>query len=106
MKKLKKWKVWYKQNKNLCLDSFGDFIKKNQIGDMDLSTYCKYKYFLYLYGKKLSTDYKTWNDEGVKPSDMFKTEEAFKLSLFAIGEDMLDKPEDYMGEPLKLVPKA
>ena len=84
---MKKWNKWYKENKQRCLKTFGEWIKRFQIGDMDLETYCRYQYFLYLYNEKLSKDYNTWDADGVCPKDLFKREEDFKLSLFALFEE-------------------
>ena len=91
---MKTWKKWFKNYKNKSIEDFASFINRTGIGDMDLDTFCRYKYFMYLFGEKLSYDYKSWDKMGVKPCDIFETEEDFTLSLFCLTED-IDDPDDF-----------
>ena len=90
---MKDWDKWFKNYKKGSKKDFFDFIDRTGFGDMDLDTFCRYKYFLYLFGEKISYDYKSWDSFGVKPSDVFETEEEFSLSLFTLAGDV--SPEDF-----------
>tara|TARA_Y100001973_G_C5195988_1_gene334267 strand:+ start:397 stop:699 length:303 start_codon:yes stop_codon:yes gene_type:complete len=84
MNNKKTWEIWFKDNRKGLLNRFCNFIIEHKVGDMDLDTYCKYQYFIYLNEKKLVRDYKKeLSVRGNKLSDEFPSEEHFRMSLFA-----------------------
>ena len=87
-KQNKDFNIWYKKNKNKCIQSFGDFIKKYKIGDMDLNVYCRYQYFLYLHKDKLEKDYYTKSVDGEKPCDRIPSLEFFMMACFSVQEEL------------------
>ena len=74
---------WFKENKNICIKDFAEWIVKYQFGDVDLDTFTHYQYFMYLYGKKIRKDFLSWEDnDGKKISEKFKNAEEFSWFLF------------------------
>ena len=101
---MKTWNKWFKDYKKDSINDFNSFLKRTKIGDMDLDTFCRYKYFMYLFGDKLTKDYKSWENFGVKPCDLFETLEEFTISLFSVTED-IENPDDFASLDFS-VPKA
>lgn len=81
---MENWNKWYEKNKERLKNSFGGFIVESNIGDMDLNTYCRFKYFEYQNKSKLSKAYIDARNQNENASnEALKNEEFFNLSVFA-----------------------
>ena len=81
---MKNWNDWYKETKESLVNDFGLFIKELKVGDMDLNTYCKYRYFVYQNDDKLTQTYiENKKDKGEEFLKTFSDEEVYRLSVFA-----------------------
>lgn len=81
---MKNWKEWYEENKKILLNDFGDFIKELRIGDMDLNTYSRYRFFVYQNEDKLKETYiENKKDKGEEFNKVLENEEVYRLSVFA-----------------------
>tara|TARA_R100000995_G_C3473796_1_gene119764 strand:+ start:148 stop:450 length:303 start_codon:yes stop_codon:yes gene_type:complete len=91
MKNLDNWKKWYSRSKEALISDFADFVKRLKVGDMDLNTYCRYRYFVYQNEEKLVETYiENKNDKGEEFLKTFNDEEVYRLSVFA----QVEKQED------------
>tara|TARA_R100000458_G_C8274951_1_gene249970 strand:- start:2242 stop:2544 length:303 start_codon:yes stop_codon:yes gene_type:complete len=91
MKNLDNWKKWYSRSKEALINDFADFVKRLKVGDMDLNTYCRYRYFVYQNEEKLVETYiENKNDKGEEFLKIFNDEEVYRLSVFA----QVEKQED------------
>ena len=87
---------WFDRDK--CLESFIIWLRKHQIGDMDLDTYSQYQYFVYYFNEELKRHYREETCEsGKKLTKVYPNEEDFRLTIFAqmSAEEDMD-PEDFM----------
>ena len=81
---MENWNKWYEKNKESVLESFGGFIKELKVGDMDLNTYCRFKFFEYQNEEKLKDTYnKNKEDKGATFEKAFPSEIVYRLSVFA-----------------------
>ena len=81
---MKNWNNWYEENKSILLVDFTKFVEKHKIGDMDLNTYCRYRYFVYQNEDKLKETYvQNKKEKGQSFLDAFDNEEIYRLSVFA-----------------------
>ena len=79
---MENWKSWYKKNKNKLINEFGVFIKNTKVGDMDLDTYCKYRFFVHNNEQRLIDSYKDYMKDDSNKGKI-ESEEFFRLSVFA-----------------------
>ena len=79
---MKTWKKWFKNYKNKSIEDFASFINRTGIGDMDLDTYCKYRFFVENNEQRLVDSYDDYKKDN-NGKGRIENEEFFRLSVFA-----------------------
>ena len=87
MEKVENWKKWYKKNKEALIVDFVSFIERLKIGDMDLNTYCRYRYFVYQNEEKLVETYvqnkkDKGNDFLIKAEEKWNNDQILALDIY------------------------